>query len=142
MFVKARPGDRALLDLHGNHAHGKCPSGMKGLHSKHRLLNSTLQDFAKLAGASVVCEPSTADVLQRALSAEQCTCRSLFLKSPNAEQKRQMAELAEELRGLPQPCPPERRAVVDAKYAALAEARVAIAGDKVGKGLDLQIIDI
>ena len=56
-------------------------------------------DFARLSGASVAWEPSTADVLQRALTPEQC--RSLFLKSPNAEQKRQMAELAEELRGLP-----------------------------------------
>jgi hypothetical protein len=40
-------GEKALLDLHGNHAHGKCPSSSKGMHKKHRLMNKVLQRFAK-----------------------------------------------------------------------------------------------
>ena len=80
-----------MLDLHGNHACGKCAGAAKGLARRHRNLIQTLERFAKCAGTQTEAEPATSKVLLSLLTPAQC--RSLFLKKPNAKQKALTEEL-------------------------------------------------
>ena len=65
-----------MLDLHGNHAQGKCPSAMGGLHGKHKMGTKVIHDFAGEAGMLNTKEPATESLLLEEFSAPEC--RKLF----------------------------------------------------------------
>ena len=129
------------IDLHGNHAHGRCASVSAGLHYKHKLLLNSVRDMAKTAVGStgqVNVEPATSKVLQKQLTEKQC--RSLFLKQPTKAQQKQTLELLQELQqhaALSE----DKREHIEQKFREIEAGRKRRQKDCVGLRADLQIID-
>lgn len=75
---KGSVGEKAFLDLAGNHANSGCPASSHALHHRHKLIIRCVYYLGQEAGLEIDLEPATSNVLCGQYSPVEC--RHLFPK--------------------------------------------------------------
>jgi hypothetical protein len=131
----ACPG--SLLDPHGNHASGNCPSASAAVHQRHSFFQGVLVKASQDAFLAARREPPTHEVLGGRFTAEEA--RHLFPKRATKHGKEIIAEITRMSLTKPEPEAKEEQKAWKRKYKALMDQICQSADDKVGRRVDIQV---
>jgi hypothetical protein len=131
-----------LLDLHANHACGRCVSSFAGMSERHSNVKWCLHNFSKEAGLESKVEPATHDLLNRgSYEYTPDDVRHMFPKGSTKKHQAYSSELQESHAAALQMQPGQERTVLESRCQVLKKLIEQIDNNKGSYRVDIEIRD-